>query len=130
MIKKVKGNNMKKKLVLLFSAAIVIGCMSLPAMAGIYAPDYTKLNTAYHNTHLENQGEMGLITNGSCKFKLAIAKGKNGTPRGEVPHTINSTKPKYSVKYTGWVDQSYKCNYQNEKEAKKKNNNAPKSLYR
>lgn len=43
---------MKKKLVLLFSAAIVIGCMSLPAMAGIYA----NLSLALQKVKMEHLG--------------------------------------------------------------------------
>lgn len=99
-----------KKIALLFSVIVVIVCMSLPVAAAAYKFKYTKVNTAYHNSTLENRGEMGIETLGRVRFKLSIANSSNEISRGTVTHTVNSSSWKYHVKYSGWVDRSYHCN--------------------
>lgn len=82
--------------------------MSLPVIAGAISPHYANVITAYHNTHLENQGVMYLSTIESCKFKIGISKG-SGNIQGDVTYTTKSDNWKYGSYYSGWVDRSYQC---------------------
>lgn len=97
-----------KKVFFLLSVVMIIACMSLPVFAGSFSVTYTQINTEYHNTHLEDQGEMGLYTLGYLRFKLGLAKGYDD-PIGEVTYVVNSDDWAYRTKYTGWVDNSYGC---------------------
>lgn len=99
---------MERKEIYLLSTVLVISCMSLPVIAGAISPHYANVITAYHNTHLENQGVMYLYSTGYCRFKIGISKG-SGTVRGEVTRTVDSNEWIYSAQYSGWVDRSYNC---------------------
>ena len=103
-----KENTMKKKITMLLAAAIVIGCMSLPAMAGTLNIDDWDIQVAYHNTHMEHQGHVYLRNSGHVKYRVSLAD-RNWTKRGGIDYEYYNNGSHDSV--SGWIDASYNSIY-------------------
>ena len=89
---KVKGNNMKKTIVLLLSVATMIGCISMPIGAASYKINNKWMKTWYYNSYMADRGYVDFkrsparsdpANNPETVTMRVWLKGKDGKVRGE-----------------------------------------------